>query len=116
MQEKYVKACISYSSSYLSHTLAYGEISQGRIIEAHPATAWRWVKTAVKRTEELGKICPGEAYQHPYAAPQLRPASSDERASPSTTYRAGLGTASIQTALIYLKLVPDLTGSLAMVP
>ena len=36
--------------------------------------------------------CPGEAYQHPYAAPQLRPASSDERHPPSITYRAGWGT------------------------
>ena len=63
----------------LSSALAYGDISQGRLIEAHTTTAWRWVKTAVKRAEELGAICAGEAYQHPYVAPQLRPASSDER-------------------------------------
>ena len=28
----------------LNNALAYGDISQGRIIEAHPATAWRWVQ------------------------------------------------------------------------
>ena len=27
----------------LSGALAYGNIIQGRIVEAHPATAWRWV-------------------------------------------------------------------------
>ena len=32
----------------LSSALAYGDISQGRIIEAHTTTAWRWVKAAVK--------------------------------------------------------------------
>ena len=63
----------------LSSALAYGDISQGRIIEAHTTTAWRWVKTAVKRAEELGAIAPGKASQHPHAAPQLRPAPADER-------------------------------------
>ena len=36
----------------------HGDISWGRIIEAHPTTAWRWVETAVKRAEELGTIAP----------------------------------------------------------
>ena len=40
----------------LSSALAYGDINQGRLIEAHTTTAWRWVKTAVKRAEELGAI------------------------------------------------------------
>ena len=44
----------------LSSALAYGDISQGRIIEAHPTTAWRWVQAAVKRAEELGAISPGK--------------------------------------------------------
>ena len=52
--------------------LAYRDISRGRIIEAHPATAWRWVKTAVKRAEELGAIAPGKhisthTLRHSYA-------------------------------------------------
>ena len=67
-----MKACISSSSSCLSHTLAYGDISQGRIIEAHTTTAWRWVKTAEKRAEELGAIAPGKqvsthTLRHSYA-------------------------------------------------
>ena len=33
----------------LSSALAYGNIRQGSIVEAHPATAWRWVQAAVKR-------------------------------------------------------------------
>ena len=44
----------------LSSALAFGDISQGRIIEAHTTTAWRWVKTAVRRAEELGAIAPGK--------------------------------------------------------
>ena len=43
----------------LSSALAYGDISQGRIV-AHPTTAWRWVQAAVKRAEELGAIAPGK--------------------------------------------------------
>ena len=67
-----MKACISSSSSCLSHTLAYGDISQGRLIEAHTTTAWRWVKAAVKRAEELGAISPGKrvsthTLRHSYA-------------------------------------------------
>ena len=114
MQEKYVKACISYSSSYLSHTLAYGEISQGRIIEAHPTTAWRWVKTAVKRAEELGTISPGKrigthTLRHSYARHLLM------NGIPINYLSRWLGHSSVQTTLIYLELVPDPTGSMAAV-
>ena len=56
----------------LSSALAYGDISQGRIVEAHPTTAWRWVQAAVKRAEELGAIAPGKrvgahALRHSFA-------------------------------------------------
>ena len=56
----------------LNNALAYGDISQGRIIEAHPTTAWRWVKTAVKRAEELVAILTGKhisthTLRHSYA-------------------------------------------------
>ena len=63
----------------LSSALAYGDITQGRLIEAHTTTAWRWVKAAVKRAEELGAISPGKQVSTPYAAPQLRTAPTDER-------------------------------------
>ena len=56
----------------LSSALAYGDISNGRIIEAHPATAWRWVQASVKRVEALGAIAPGKrigthTLRHSYA-------------------------------------------------
>ena len=99
----------------LNNALAYGDISQGRIIEAHPTTAWRWVKTAVKRTEELGTIAPGKhisthTLRHSYARHLLM------NGIPFNYLSRWLGHSSIQTTLIYLELVPDPSGSLAMVP
>ena len=40
----------------LRSALAYGSIDQWRLVEVHPSTAWRWVKAAVRRAEELGAI------------------------------------------------------------
>ena len=99
----------------LSSTLAYGDISQGRIIEAHTTTAWRWVKTAVKRAEELGAISPGKhisthTLRHSYARHLLM------NGIPINYLSRWLGHSSIHTTLIYLELVPDPTGSLAAVP
>ena len=99
----------------LSSALAYGDISQGRIIEAHPTTAWRWVKTAVRRAEELGAIAPGKrvgthTLRHSYARHLL------VNGIPINYLSRWLGHSSIQTTLIYLALVPDPSGSLAMVP
>ena len=99
----------------LTSALAYGDISQGRIIEAHPTTAWRWVKTAVKRAEELGAIAPGKqvsthTLRHSYARHLLM------NGIPVNYLSRWLEHSSIQTTLIYLELVPDPTGSLAMVP
>ena len=99
----------------LSSALAYGDISQGRIVEAHPTTAWRWVQAAVKRAEELGAIAPGKrigthTLRHSYARYLLM------NGIPINYLSRWLGHSSIQTTLIYLELVPDPTGSLAMVP
>ena len=99
----------------LNNALAYGDISQGRLIEAHITTAWRWVKTAVKRAEELGAIPPGKrvsthTLRHSYARHLLM------NGIPINYLSRWLGHSSIQTTLIYLELVPDPTGSLAMVP
>ena len=99
----------------MNNALAYGDISQGRLIEAHPATAWRWVKTAVKRAEELGAISSGKrvsthTLRHSYARHLLM------NGIPINYLSRWLGHSSIQTTLIYLELVPDPTGSLAMVP
>ena len=99
----------------LSSALAYGDIGQGRIIEVHPTTAWRWVKTEVKRAEELCAIAPGKrigahALRHSFARHLLMNGISINYLS------RWLGHSSIQTTLIYLELVPDPTGSLAAVP
>ena len=99
----------------LSSALAYGGISQGRIIEAHVTTARRWVKTAVKRAEELGAISTGKhisthTLRHSYARHLLM------NGIPINYLSRWLGHSSIQTTLIYLELVPDPTGSLAAVP
>ena len=93
----------------LNNALAYGDISQGRIIEAHPTTAWRWVKTAVKRAEELGAITPEKrigthTLRHSYARHLLL---SD---IPVNYLSRWLGHSSIRTTLIYLKVVPDPDG------
>ena len=99
----------------LSSALAYGSISQGRIVEAHPATAWRWVQAAVKRAEELGAIAPGNrvgthTLRHSYAR------HLQMNGIPIKYLSRWLGHSSIRTTLIYLELVPDPTGSLAAVP
>ena len=99
----------------LGSALTYGDISQGRIVEAHPATAWRWVQAAVKRAEELGAIAPGKrvgmhTLRHSYARHLLM------NGIPINYLSRWLGHSSIQTTLIYLELVPDPTGSLVAVP
>ena len=71
----------------LSSALAYGDISQGRLIEAHPTTAWRWVKTAVTRAEELGAISPGKrigthTLRHSYAPPPADERDPDQLFEP----------------------------------
>ena len=88
----------------LSSALAYGDITQGRIIEAHTTTAWRWVQTAVKRAEELGAIGPGKrvgthTLRHSYARHMLM------NGIPINYLSRWLGHSSTQTTLIYLELV-----------
>ena len=99
----------------LSSALAYGDISQGRIIEVHPTTAWRWVQAAVKRAEELCAIAPGKrvsthTLRHSYARHLLM------TGIPINYLSCWLGHSSIQATLIYLELVADPTGSLAREP
>lgn len=101
--------------SALTSALAYGSISRGRLIEAHPATAWRWVQAAVKRAEELGALPPGKrigthTLRHSYARHYLL------NGVPINYLSKWLGHSSIQTTLIYLELVPDPLGSVATIP
>ena len=58
--------------------LSYGNVGEGRLIEAHRSTAWRWVQAAVERAERLGAVAPGES-RHTHASPQLRAAPTDAR-------------------------------------
>ncbi len=101
--------------SALNSALSYGSISQGRIIEAHPATAWRWVQAAVKRAEELGALPLGKhignhTFRHSYARHYLM------NGVPINYLSRWLGHSSIQATLIYLKLLPDPMGSVASIP
>ena len=73
--------------------LAYGNVSEWRIIHAHRTTSWHRVQKAVERAEQLGAIPPG-------------------REDGTHTFRHS----SIQTTFIYLELVPDPSGSLAALP
>ena len=95
--------------------LSYGNVREGRLIEAHRSTAWRWVQAAVERAEKLGAIAPGRrvgthTLRHSYARHLL------VNGIPINYLSRWLGHSSIQTTLIYLELVPDPTGSLATVP
>ena len=99
----------------LTTALSYGNVSGGRIIDAHRTTAWRWVQKAVERAEQLGAIPLGRevgthTFRHSYARHLLM------NGIPINYLSRWLGHSSIQTTLIYLELVPDPTGSLAAVP
>ena len=59
--------------------LAYGNVSEGRIIDAHRSTAWRWVQKAVERAEQLGAIAAGPRGRDSHVPPQLRSSPTDER-------------------------------------
>ena len=98
-----------------SVALSYGNVSEGRIIDVHRSTAWRWVQRAHARAEQLRAIPPGRqlgnhTLRHSYARHLLMNGISINYLS------RWLGHSSIQTTLIYLELVPDPSGSLAAVP
>ena len=98
-----------------SMALSYGNVSEGRIIDVHRTTAWRWVQKAVERAEQIGAIPLGRevgthTFRHNYARHLLL------NGIPINYLSRWLGHSSIQTTLIYLELVPDPSGSLAMVP
>ena len=95
--------------------LSYGNVREGRLIDVHRVTAWRWVQTAVRRAEELGALLPGRrvgthTLRHSCARHLLM------HGIPINYLSRWLGHTSIQTTLVYLELVPDPTRSLASVP
>ena len=102
--------------SALTSALSYGSVRQGRIVEAHPATAWRWVQAAVKRAEEMGTIAPGKRIGTHTLRHSYGPGTTLLNGVPINHLSRWLGHSSIQTTLIYLELVPDPTGSVAAIP
>ena len=99
----------------LRTTLEYGNIRSGPVVKASRATAWRCVRQAVSRAEELGAIRPRRkigthTLRHSYARHLLM------HGVPINYLSRWLGHSSIQATLGYLALVPDPAGSLAGVP
>ena len=102
--------------SALSIALQFGNIAQEeRIVKASRSTADHWIREASAAAQRDGAIAPGRrisnhTLRHSYARHLLT------SGIPINYLSRWLGHSSIQTTLIYLELVPDPTGSLAMVP
>ena len=95
--------------------LSYGNVTKGRLIDAHRSTACRWVQAEVERAEWLGAIASDRrvgthTLRHSYARHLMM------HGVPINYLSRWLGHSSIQTTPIYLELVPDPTRSLAAVP
>lgn len=78
-------------------------------------TALRWVKSAQARAEEKGQLEPGKrigthTLRHSYARYLL------SEGIPINQLSLWMGHRSIETTLIYLRLIPDASGSLARIP
>ena len=102
--------------SALSSALQFGNIdTEDKIVKASRSTADRWIREATASAQRDGAIAPGRkisnhTLRHSYARHLLT------SGIPINYLSRWLGHSSIQTTLIYLELVPDPTGSLAMVP
>ena len=102
--------------SALSSALQFGNVgTEDRIVKAVRSTAHNWVQQAAARAQRDGAIAPGRnisnhTLRHSYARHLLT------NGVPINYLSRWMGHSSIQTTLIYLELVPDPTGSLAMVP
>ena len=94
--------------------LQFADVGWGRVIGVSRSTAWRWVQEAASRAVELGALTAGRkggthTFRHSYARHLLL------HGVPINYLSQWLGHRSIQTTLIYLELVPDPVGRLAMV-
>ena len=100
----------------LTSALQFSNVGQDdRLVRTSRSMADRWIRAAAARAEELGAMLPGRhisnhTLRHSYARHLL------VHGIPINYLSLWLGHSSIQTTLIYLKLVPDPTGSLASVP
>ena len=102
--------------SALTSALQFGNIGQeDKIVRASRSTADRWIRQAQARAQKDRAIAAGRrisnhTLRHSYARHLLM------NGIPINYLSRWLGHSSIQTTLIYLELVPDPSGSLAMVP
>ena len=102
--------------STLTSALQFGNIGQeDKIVRASRSTADRWIRQAQARAQKDGAIAAGRrisnhTLRHSYARHLLM------NGIPINFLSRWLGHSSIQTTLIYLELVPDLSGSLVAVP
>ena len=95
--------------------LNYGAPARGPICTVARSTAWRWVKTALVRAQELGAIPPGRRV----ATHTLRHSAARHWLAsgvPINVVSRWLGHASLQTTLIYLAILPDPLGDMDRVP
>ncbi len=101
--------------STLSSALQFGNIAENdKIVKASRSTADRCIREATAAAQRYGTIAPGQrisnrTLRHSYAQHLLT------GGIPINYLSRWLGHSSIQTTLIYLELMPDPTGSLAMV-
>lgn len=100
----------------LLNALAFGAPRKGRLLPASRFTAWRWVKTALRRAQELGIIAEGRkigthTLRHSAARHWLA------HGVPVNQVSAWLGHSNLKTTLdTYLPLLPDYLGSMERVP
>lgn len=84
-------------------------------VSVNPSTTWRWVKEAYRRAIILGVLPPGKkigthTLRHSAARHWLA------NGVPINKVSIWLGHASIQTTLIYLRILPDAAGDMERVP
>ena len=95
--------------------LAYSGHRTGALVGVHEATAWRWVKKALKRAQALGALPQGKrvgthTLRHSAARHWLA------NAVPINVVQRWLGHGNLATTLIYLEILPDPLGDMARVP
>ena len=94
---------------------SFGAVEQERFIEKSRATAWRWAQVAAELAMQRGQLASSRR-----VGTHTRRHSNARRllmhVIPINHLSRWLGDASITPTLVYLKLVPDPSGSLATVP
>ncbi len=99
----------------LVNMLAYGGLKRGRLVGVCRQTAWRWVVVAALRAAAAGDLGQGRTIgthtlRHSAARHWLA------NGVPINKVSVWLGHASIQTTLIYLRILPDAAGDMSRVP